>query len=76
MATGKGKTTTSKYRREKREAVNQKLQDEIDQQEKDKNILKITEFVSVNELATLMNVPANEVIATCMNLKIAFGYCR
>ncbi|OFX40068.1 MAG: translation initiation factor IF-2 [Bacteroidetes bacterium GWA2_32_17] len=68
MATGKGKTTTSKYRREKREAVNQKLQDEIDQQEKDKNILKITEFVSVNELATLMNVPANEVIATCMNL--------
>jgi len=68
MATGKGKTTTSKYRREKREAVNKKLQDEINQQEKDKNILKITEFVSVNELATLMNVPANEVIATCMNL--------
>jgi len=68
MATGKGKTTTSKYRREKREAVNKKLQNEINQQEKDKNILKITEFVSVNELATLMNVPANEVIATCMNL--------
>jgi len=68
MATGKGKTTTSKYRREKREAVNKKLQAQINQQEKDKNILKITEFVSVNELATLMNVPANEVIATCMNL--------
>ncbi len=68
MATGKAKTTTSKYRREKRDAVSQKMQDEIDQQEKDKNILKITEFVSVNELATLMNVAANEVIATCMNL--------
>lgn len=68
IATGKGKTTTSKYRREKRDAVSQKMQSEIDQQEKDKNILKITEFVSVNELATLMSVPANEVIATCMNL--------
>ena len=64
----KGKTTSSKYRREKRDAVSQKMQDEMDRQEGEKNILKITEFVSVNELATLMNVAVNEVIATCMNL--------
>ncbi len=64
----KGKTTSSKYRREKRDAVSQKMQDEMERQEGEKNILKITEFVSVNELATLMNVAVNEVIATCMNL--------
>ncbi|MBI5542128.1 MAG: translation initiation factor IF-2 [Bacteroidia bacterium] len=68
LAGGKGKTTTSKYRREKRDAVSQKMQDEMDRLEEEKNILKITEFVSVNELATLMNVPANDVILTCMNL--------
>ncbi len=66
--TSKGKSKTSKYRREKRELVSQRMQEEIDQQERDKNILKVTEFVSVNELATLMNVPVTEVIATCMNM--------
>ncbi len=67
--TSKGsKTKTSKYRREKREAVQQRLQEESDQLEQKKNILQVTEFVSVNELANMMDVPANEVIQTCMNL--------
>ena len=43
-------------------------QDEFDKSEQEKNILKVTEFVSVNELATMMDVPANQVIATCMSL--------
>jgi translation initiation factor IF-2 len=66
--TAKGKSKTSKYRREKREIYSQRMQEEIEQQERDKNILKVTEFVSVNELATLMNVPVTGVIATCMNM--------
>jgi translation initiation factor IF-2 len=63
-----GKSKASKYRREKREIFTQRLQEEFEQQERDKNILKVTEFVSVNELASMMNVPANEVIATCMSM--------
>lgn len=66
--TSKGKSKTSKYRREKRDMVSQRHQEEIEQQERDKNILKVTEFVSVNELATLMSVPVTEVISTCMNM--------
>jgi translation initiation factor IF-2 len=66
--TSKGKSKTSKYRREKRELVSQRMQEEMEQQEREKNILKVTEFVSVNELATLMNVPVTEVISTCMNM--------
>jgi len=64
----KSKSQSSKYRREKRDAISQRMQDELEQQEKEKNILKITEFVSVSELASLMNVPVNEVISTCMSL--------
>ncbi|MBN2524343.1 MAG: translation initiation factor IF-2 [Bacteroidales bacterium] len=64
----KSKSKGAKYRREKRDAVSQKLQEETLKQEESKNILKVTEFVSVNELATMMDVPPNEVIATCMNL--------
>ena len=66
--TTKGKSKGSRYRREKREAVSQKHQDVVDQQELDKNILKVTEFVSVNELASMMNTPVTEIISTCMNL--------
>ncbi len=67
--TNKGnKSKTSKYRRDKRDVFTQRMQDEADQQERDKNILKVTEFVSVNELATMMDVPVTEVIATCMNM--------
>ncbi len=66
--TSKGKSKTSKYRREKRDIVSQRLQEEIEQQERNKNILQVTEFVSVNELATMMSVPVTQVIATCMNM--------
>jgi len=64
----RSKSQAAKYRKEKREAISQKIQEELDQQEKEKNILKITEYISVNELANLMDVPVNEVIATCMSL--------
>jgi translation initiation factor IF-2 len=67
--TSKGaKSKTSKYRREKRDAVQARLQEESEQMEQQKNVIKVTEFVSVSELANMMNVPATEVIQTCMNL--------
>lgn len=66
--TGKGKSKGSKYRREKREIASQRIQMEVEKQELEKNILRVTEFVTVNELATLMDVHVNEVIAACMSL--------
>jgi translation initiation factor IF-2 len=66
--TTKGKSKGSRYRREKREAISQKHQEVADKLELDKNILKVTEFVSVNELASMMNIPVTEIISTCMNL--------
>ena len=67
--TNKGsKSKTSKYRREKRDAVQAKLQVESDQLEQRQNVLQVTEFVSVSELASMMSVPPTEVIQTCMNL--------
>ena len=64
----KGKSKTSQHRREKREDVRMKSAEEIERQEAEKMVLKVTEFVSVNELATMMNVSVTEVISTCMNL--------
>ena len=66
--TTKGKSKGSRYRREKREAISQKHREVEDRIELEKNILKVTEFVSVNELASMMNVPVNEIISTCMSL--------
>jgi translation initiation factor IF-2 len=66
--TTKGKSKGSRYRREKREAISQKHREVEDKIEQDKNILKVTEFVSVNELALMMDVPVTEIISTCMNL--------
>jgi len=66
--TDRTKSKGAKYRREKREAVSQKLQEEAIKQEEDSNIIKVTEFVTVQELASLMDVPATEVIAKCMEL--------
>jgi len=62
------KSKSSKYRRDKRDAVSQRLHEEEELQESQKNILKVTEFVSVNELASLMNAPVTQVISTCMNM--------
>ncbi|MGB8492694.1 MAG: translation initiation factor IF-2 [Bacteroidales bacterium] len=66
--TTKGKSKGSRYRREKREAISQKHREVEDRIEQEKNILKVTEFVSANELASMMNIPVTEIIATCMNL--------
>ncbi len=66
--TTKSKSKASKHRREKREFIHQRMIEEEEQKELEKKVLKVTEFVSVNELATMMNVPVNEVIQTCMNL--------
>lgn len=66
--TTKGKSKTSKYRREKREEIREKQQAEQEQIEIDKSIIKVTEFVTVNELSTMMEVPATQLIATCMSL--------
>lgn len=64
----KGKSSRSKYRRERRDAVSEKMQREFEQQEQDKKILKLTEFVTVSELATMMNVSVNEIISMCMSI--------
>lgn len=66
--TTKGKSKASKYRREKREAISQRQIEEQERQEMEKSILKVTEFVTVSELATMMNVPATDLISTCMSL--------
>jgi len=66
--TTKGKSKGSRYRREKREAISLKHREVEDKIEQDKNILKVTEFVSVNELSIMMNIPVTDIISTCMNL--------
>jgi translation initiation factor IF-2 len=66
--TTKGKSRGSRYRRDKREAISQKHKEVEDKIEQEKNILKVTEFVSVNELASMMNIPVTDIISTCMNL--------
>jgi translation initiation factor IF-2 len=66
--TGTGKSKASKYRREKRQTFSQQRQKELEKIEQEKSILKVTEFVTANELATMMNVPVNEIISTCMSL--------
>ncbi|MBT5131669.1 MAG: translation initiation factor IF-2 [Flavobacteriales bacterium] len=64
----KGKSSRSKYRRERREAVSEKMQKELEQQEEDQSVLKLTEFVTVSELATMMDVSPTEVISMCMSI--------
>ncbi len=66
--TTKGKSKGSRYRREKRDAISQKHREDEDRIEQEKNILKVTEFVSVNELSIMMNIPVTDIISTCMNL--------
>ncbi len=66
--TAPGKSKAAKHRRQKREAFSDKMAEEMARQEEEKSILKVTEFVTVNELATMMNVPVTKVIGTCMSL--------
>jgi translation initiation factor IF-2 len=67
--TTKGRSSKgAKYRKEKRDIMSQRNLAEEERRETEKNVLKVTEFVTVNELATLMGAPVNEVIAACMSL--------
>ena len=66
----KGKSKSSKLRREKRQAVSEKMEEESIKAEQDKNILKLTEFVTVSELATMMDHSPTEVIGTLMSIGI------
>ena len=60
----------AKHRREKREAVRQGMEEELEQQQAESKVLKLTEFVTANELATMMNVPVTKIIATCMQIGV------
>src|SRR5574344_1551865 len=60
----------AKYRKEKREAVQERMAEVRQEEKAESKIIKLTEFVTANELATMMNVPVNKVIATCMSIGI------
>ncbi len=68
--TSKGKNKAAKYRKEKREQAHNKLVELENQEMEESKILKLTEFVTANELASMMNVSVNQVIATCMSVGI------
>ncbi len=63
-----GKSKTSKHRRDKRQNVSQQHQNESDQEIENQKILKVTEFVTANELATMMDIPVTKIISSCMSL--------
>ena len=66
---GKGnKGKAAKYRREKRDQHRQQSEREIELQEADSKVLKVTEFVTVSEVATMMNIPVTQIISACMSL--------
>ncbi|MBE6250696.1 MAG: translation initiation factor IF-2 [Bacteroidales bacterium] len=59
----------AKHRKDKREAASQRMQEEMEMQQLEQKVLKVTEFVTVNDLATLMNnTPVTKVIGACMSL--------
>ncbi len=66
--TSKGKSKGSKHRRDKRAAISEKKQADFEKTQQEKKVLKVTEFVSVSELANMMDVNVNEVISSCMSL--------
>jgi len=63
-----GKSRASKHRRQKRDQVQQSTQEEMERQEAEKSVLKVTEFVTANDLSSLMNVGVNDIIKTCMQI--------
>ena len=68
--TAKGKNKAAKYRKEKREQDAERRQELENQEQADSKVLKLTEFVTANELASMMNVPVTQVIGTCMSVGI------
>ncbi|MEW6468491.1 MAG: translation initiation factor IF-2 [Bacteroidota bacterium] len=65
---GGGKSKASKYRREKRDEIRSKMAEEAEQVATESRTIKVTEFVSANQLATMMGVSATEIIAKCMGI--------
>ncbi len=68
LSSGQKKFTGAKYRKEKRQAVSEAEEERLQQEQEQSKTLKVTEFISANDLASLMNVSVNEVISTCMGL--------
>ncbi len=68
LSGGQKKVTGAKYRKEKRQAISEAEEERLLQEQESSKILKVTEFISANDLASLMNVSVNEVISTCMGL--------
>ncbi|MBR5331763.1 MAG: translation initiation factor IF-2 [Muribaculaceae bacterium] len=66
----KGQKKGAKWRKEKREAIASREREAAELAQAESKILKLTEFVTANDLAVMMNVPINNVIATCMNLGV------
>ena len=66
--TAKGKSKGSKHRRDKRAAYSEKMQADLEKQNEQKKVLKVTEFVSVSELANMMDVSVTQIISSCMSL--------
>lgn len=59
---------SARYRKDKREAASARMSEELERQEQEKHILKVTEFVTVSDLAQMMDVPVTDIITACMNL--------
>ena len=68
--TNKPQKKSAKWRKEKREAFEEREREEAALEAKESKILRITEFVTANDLALMMDVPVNKVIATCMNIGV------
>ncbi len=65
-----GKSKTSKHNREKRQKVHQHIEEEQMREMESQKTLQVTEFVTANELATMMNIPVTQIISTCMSVGI------
>ncbi|MBR5983764.1 MAG: translation initiation factor IF-2 [Bacteroidales bacterium] len=68
LTANKNKSKAAKFRKEKRDMFSMRRAEEEERLEAEKKIIKVTEFVSANELATMMGVPVTKIIATCMSL--------
>ncbi len=66
----KGQKKGAKWRKEKREAIASREREAAEMEQAESRVLKLTEFVTANDLATMMDVPINNVIATCMNIGV------
>ena len=68
LTTKGSKFKTSKYRREKRDAIQERHEEEMARQAEESKVLKVTEFVTANDIASMMDVPVTDIISACMSL--------